>query len=176
MLIPNAQVNGRLTQSYLGYTTAGASSTTPGANTFGWYLKQIVVPSAGMIVSVDAYVHGNGSNVVSFGAGLWLDNAGVPGNLFAVSATSGLTTGTVVVNDIEMYLSSTPRWMSKPMATWVASGTYWIGVVMGNNGSIHYDSGGSDCTGNANSWAADASLTTYSAGSNRYSIRASVVS
>jgi hypothetical protein len=71
------------------------------------------------------------------------------------------------------------RWFSIPLSMWLDPGDYWVGI-MGLAGSIrmYYDtSGGSDKNYNSGStWFTDGGRYTINSTTNKYSIRASIMS
>lgn len=158
-----------ITQSYLGYNTAGGSWV----NMNGAYAKKITIPMAGCITAIGAYLKGNGTNAGGVAVALLTDSAGAPSKVIARSGSS--TDFGSVNTDFGFAITSTGRWIDQPLNAWVETGDYWIVVACGiNNGGtqLAYDGSGSDYT-NTGVYPFDGDWSAYSSGSNKYSIRAS---
>lgn len=162
---------GALTQSYIGYNTVGASTETVASPNYTTYFKQATVATAALVTSIDAYVKGNASNVQGIWAALLDDNAGAPGKILAIHA--GQTSSSLPV--LPALFTATSRWVASPIGCYVAAGTYWLGLIIGNAMSINYDTGGSDYTAANNvTWFNENSK--GAAGTRNYSIRANLIS
>lgn len=167
-----------LTQSYLGYNTVGGSTETTTLNRM--YAKKITVASASLLTSIDAHIRTNtADHAGSLCAGVLSDSSGSP----------DLIMSNVQNSSIAMYLSKagatngTFRWFSVPIGIWLPATDYWIFVqhFVASGGSaidIHYDTSGSDRyqTPSFNGVADWGGLYSSTTSSNRYSIRASVLS
>jgi hypothetical protein len=154
--------------SYLGRTTVGGSFF----NMNGAYAKKITVSTAGMLASIDVHIKGNSSNVAKLHVFVMTDNTGVP---LRVIASNVQNTGapSLLYTD---YISTTARWIAKPINAWLEQGTYWIVVAGGeNNGGsqLAYDAtGGTDYNGSGGWYASDQATQTLSSTTHDYSIRA----
>jgi len=164
-----AAAAGGLSQSYIGYNTAGGSTENMAQGRA--YGKSVTLASAGLVTTIDAYVKGNGTNVGGFGALIFTDSGGAPTNIIHQ---------TVMVQTV-LYLNTTARWVSVPCGAYLAAGTYWIAVyaytVVSGATILHYNGSGTDkYVDAANVWANDSSLGTPGTTTNQYSIRGSRLS
>lgn len=164
-------VPGAISQSYIGYNTIGGSFETPGAGTITWYLKSVTLAQAALLTSIDLYVKGDGAHVGLKGVAVLDDNSGAPGKVIAVNAAE---TSSAIV-DVEAFINTTARWVAKPLGVWLPAGTYWLGVCHGASNSLAFDGSGGDFKGSSSTWATDASLTSYTNSSNKYSIRGNII-
>jgi hypothetical protein len=161
-----------ITQSYLGYNTVGGTWETPGVNS-KVYWKSITANTAGLLHSVGAYVQHAAGTASGLSCALFTDSSGPSlmighgpsstGPLYSLTATTG-------------------RWVQLPLGIWVTAATYWVAVRHSDVGGsvllqIAYDGSGSDrtATGAANRWDDFAAYTSTTT-SNKYSIRASIIS
>jgi hypothetical protein len=133
---------GFLSQSYVGYNTAGGTTDAVAVSSYKQVYKQITLASPGLLTSIDAYVKGNLTNVQALYCAVVDDNAGVPGKVIALNAgeTNG---GTTLVN---VAMNATARWIALPIGVWLPAGTYWIAITAGNEITLHYDGSGGDFT------------------------------
>jgi hypothetical protein len=165
---------GGITHSYVGYNSIGG---TPEAwtNTQG-RAKQIVLATAGVLLTIDFYIDQTANNVEGLPiAAVWADLTGTPGICIAASGGSqptffGQPPGTYTY---------TPRWLSIPIGIYLAAGTYWIGATMagGSDVRLYYDGSGSDVTWSIGSgvFINDGGRWTNTVGSKKYSIRGSLI-
>lgn len=106
-----------LTVTYLGAQSMGASNQNPAADVA--YTVPVTAASAGWLTGVEsAWTAGN----LKLQAGLYADNAGVPGELIALS---GLTSTNYNV-------TGDARWIVCPLFVWLPAADYHIGVSMAN--------------------------------------------
>lgn len=133
------------------------------------YLKKIVVPADGLLISIDAYIQGNGSQVGSLSAAVHSDNNGVP----------GLLRSTVAAPVNSAYLGAAGRWFSIPMGMWLTTGTYWLAVAaLGeSNGDMvmGYETGSGVHFATSGAWMSDGSGLTVVDSGVSWGIRASVL-
>jgi hypothetical protein len=124
---------------YLGNNTIGASTMFLPFDTT--VLKQITLPSSGIITSIGAYVVNYLPNHQSAaGVGVLSDNGGVPGQIIAYSPFTP---------ESNVFLAQQPGWLHMPVGVWLPAGTYWLAFVAADADGqflIYYDSGGSDVT------------------------------
>jgi len=169
---------GGLTHTYYGRTTTGASwLTTTSARVM---LKKITLASAGMLMSIGAHIRQT-ADTSSMSVELFSDSGGNPGILIGHSR-AGVAWQ---YGDLKLSASGTGtgRWVDFPLASYLAAGSYWLGVAAwkneGSNIDIAYDAtGGSDryydsSQSNGGYLLDPASVTSPS---HNYSIRASVLS
>ncbi len=165
---------GGITHSYLGYNTAGGSNETMTAKRV--YAKKITVAAAGIITAIYAYVKDDGADhVSSLSAALYADVAGTPGKLLSY-----------VKNPIQSLLPETATsttaygWVAIPCGVYVTAADYWIAVVdfaTSNPLVIAYDGSGSDrYYTSGGEWFTDWGFYSPTTSSNKYSIRASIIS
>lgn len=164
---------GGITHSYLGYNTIGGSTENMTNNRI--YLKKITVSTAGIITSIGAYIDQQTDHVFGLSAGLWADNSGVPGKIMGY-----------VVNPQDSLLMEigvatySPNWVHVPIGVYATAADYWIGVMGEINAGtqrIYYDGSGSDhYIPSTGYWLPFGGRYTETTTSNKYSIRASIIS
>lgn len=164
--------SGAFTQSYVGYNTVGGSFFNMG----GQYAKKITLGSAGLIASIDVYVKGNGSNVMTLGCAILDDNAGAPGHVIAMTPAP-VDRGSFPGLTYTAYIDTTGRWLSMAIGKWLAAGDYWLLVHGGNSDGgtqLAYDGSGSDYSETAQLYLTENGTGLTNSG-NKYSIRASLI-
>lgn len=122
--------------AYVGYDAIGAT-TEAGADTKR-IAKQITLASAGVLLAIEGYVKGSNVDDHAFAAAIYTDD-GEPLHAFAYNQL-----GTASVGGIDWGGADLPRWVSVPMARYLAAGTYWIvfgSVRWGGNTTYYYDVG-----------------------------------
>lgn len=165
-----------LTQEYLGYNTAGAS--TESMTEFRWYAKSITPASDRLLIGVGAYVNQETSvNAHGLSFALWDHNSTKPGKLLAwnLLATSGQG---IVLNPNSA--PGTARWVEGALSyKLLASTTYWIGVLFDANAGtirLYLDGSGTDRFMTATGvYATDWDYFTDNSSTNKYSIRADTI-
>lgn len=154
--------------TYAGYNTAGGSFK----NMNGSYAKKITLASTTLILSIGAYITGNGTNAGGLGCAILSDNAGTPLNV--VAHGPGTFDGTN--QGLNMFRNTTARWIDLPINAYLAAGDYWIVVYGGNGGAglqLGYDAASPVDWTNASQYPADQSLTAFAAhATDKHSIRA----
>lgn len=167
-----------ITQSYVGRNSIGATwENTSGGKAL---LKQFTLASAGLLASVDAYLRERTDTVAAFTAALYADNAGVPGSILGYSGQpmSG-STGNVVMMPTAGGTNGPGRWVSWPIGSWLASGTYWLCVFpyLSTGYDIAMDgTGGTDNTyTSGGNWIADGGRYTNTVTTKNYSIRGNII-
>jgi hypothetical protein len=169
--VDEESAGGSFSQSYLGYNTIGGSQETWAGVTV--YYKQITLASAALLVSIDVYLDlPTVTNVQNINSWVTSDNAGAPNLQIALGTYR---------DSPSFHLSATARWLSLPISVWLPAGTYWVAVQRpvdsGSDLRIYYDGSGSDIKATtAGAWSSDYSQQTPTTTSNRYSIRASILS
>ena len=167
---------GSLTHTYLGYNTAGGSTETMTQNRV--YMKKITLSTGQTILSIDAYLTGQaGDHVGGLGVAVFSDSTGSP---LRVRKQAPAVSASVLLESA----TSTPvaRWIGVPINYYNDSGgsqDVWIAVqdVSPFPNVIAYDTSGTDRYYTAGgAWMTDAGFTTVTTGTNKYSIRADVVS
>lgn len=169
--------SGGMTHTYVGYNTAGSSWETP--TDLRNYLKSITLASAGFLASIGFHVRGTADAINGFfSPRVWADSAGSPTSLLAF----GMNEQTVV-SDSTSSFPDPGYWVHAPIGIYLPAGTYWIGGIKQGLGSmdIAYDGSGSDKyfgnpSGTPYAIHANHSSVTVSNTTNKYSIRASVLS
>lgn len=158
--------------SFAGYNTVGGSFL----NMNGAYAKKITLAATSLILSIGVHVKGNATNLSGFAVGVMTSGGTVPANLIArgggasYEPTSAEMTGIAVMN-------TTARWIDFPVNAYLAATDYWIYVVGGNGGGglqLAYDGSGSDATV-GNFYPMDHSVANWTAGTNKHSIRALIL-
>ncbi len=161
---------GGLAFSQLGYTTAGGSQET--MVQYKFYTKTITLASAGVLLSVSAHFQGLASQAEFLRFGVWSDNSGSPQYVQSGSATNFYLQTAVA--------DGTARWVSGAMGRYLASGTYWIGVMCpaASAAKISYDGSGSDkyWTASIDDITDAGSIWTINTSANKYSIYADILS
>lgn len=165
-----------LTHSYVGYNAAGGSTEIMTTNR--WYCKKFTMSKSGLLVAGEAYVENQGDYVGGWSMAVFADNAGSPGILISFA---GLNTNPGYDMDLYNGAAALPRWLARPLAKYLVTGDYWIGVCTTSTGDnrniLHYDGSGSDqYFDSAGAWVADGGRYTLVPTTNRYSIRASILS
>lgn len=180
MLIPSAVARTTFLQTYIGYNTIGASieAVVTTGNHWDHFGKKVSVANAGLLASIDVYTRGNASNVQGIGSYILDDNANTPGKVIATSGgLQVMTSGGTMSMPLNVYMSTTPRWVSFPMGVWLSPGDYWLCLVLGgsNYADIYYDAGGNDYKfdNKDSGYAADAGVGTNN--SRTYSIRGCLI-
>lgn len=169
---------GGLAQSYLGYNTVGGSQASFATDTTTAYAKKIACTAGQVVQSIGAYVDMHNQAGVTWAVGIWADSAGSPTDLVAMGAflttSGGVYLGTA---------TDTPQWIDVPCAYVIPSSTdYWfgfMGIYQATYWRIYYDGSGSDgiiTSGTSPYIMPVGSGGTFAGGSNKYSIRVSVLS
>lgn len=167
---PRTTTTGAVTQSYIGYNTAGASQDISGVNGKG-YFKQFTLASAAWLMTIGAYVQGNGAGTAGGPAvAVYTDSAGAPAEVIAYSRN-------------HLIRADTARWVDVPLAVYLTAGTYWMVIRTSDNGGsvvlkVNYDGSGTDRTATHGSevfldWTNTATQVTTT---NKFSIRGSLLS
>lgn len=158
--------------SVLGYNTIGGSYE--GMSDDKFYCTKITLSATSLIVSVAAYVKGNNQGgVTSFAAAVMADSSG-PTLLLAGAAPAALSTF--------IDKAAAARWFHIPVGVYLAAGDYWIGFAqMDHSGSeqtqLAYDGSGSDVTfASGGNWTTEGNQYSNTTTSNKYSIRAVILS
>ena len=176
-----AASSGGLAASYLGYNTIGAS-TSLGGGTTSVFVKQITTTGQAILLSIGAYVQMNSLAGTNLTVGVWTNTSSAPDKLIAFGgAGPGNTTSTIVGHNPAG--APVPGWYDIPCSTLLAASTsYWIGVFFtfqGGSWSIFRDTGGSDgiIAETLGAVLSDGAYEgTFTGNSNKYSIRALVLS
>jgi hypothetical protein len=161
---------GGVTQSYIGYNAVGASWETASVNEWA-IAKQIVLSDPALITDVQVYTQIGSANTISAAsAALYSDSAGAPGRPLRTMPERG---GAIVSMP-----ATTPIWLGTNGLGYVPAGTYWIVIRIVDAGGgalaqVAYDGSGSDQTQDFASAAWP--IWGGSAGTRKYSIRASVI-
>jgi hypothetical protein len=161
-----------ISHSYAGYNTAGG--TDEGMTQNRVYAKKITLASAAWITSIGAHVKTNGTNVGAVNTVLYLDTAGTPSQILAYS---GVTLTDVYPQDSG---GTTYRWVHRALSYYATAGDYWIAVMDASTAGrlvIAKDGSGSDRYYTAGgAWFTDWGFTSPTTTTDRYSIRASLIS
>lgn len=163
------------TGSYYGYNAAGGS--TENMTQYRAYTKKITVSSAGLLVSIGAYIQERdaGDHLGDLSVALLDDNAGTPGKVLAASNLQAIT----LLLAGSAGVQGSARWVHRPVVYPVSAADYWISVMEPSASSghrIYYDGSGSDrYYTSAGAWWADWGFYSPTTSSNKYSIRAIVV-
>lgn len=170
-----AAAGGGFTHSYIGYNTVGGS--TEGVTAFRWYLKKVTLASAGLIASVGVYIDNvtNGA-VAAVNGAVFEDNAGSPRYVLA----GNTSTQEFWLDHDSTATAGDPRWLHVPVGFYAAAGDYWLGIGINcttNAYNVYKDGSGADryFTPAANR-IVDAGQVTVNTTTDRYSIRASLLS
>jgi hypothetical protein len=159
---------GQVAVSYVGTT----SPTTPGIDMLQrtQYARQVVLAEPGFLASIDAYIAGAPSNVNNISAMVFTDASGTPSKAIAPSPGNRIA---------DVFLSTTYRWYSMPVAVWLPAGTYWLAVMQlsvgpTSNFKLGAVAGGTDKLNTATGdwWTENG---TWTAPGNTYSIRGTVL-
>ena len=170
---------GGISQSFVGYNTIGGTWTTLVNRRY--YCKSITLANASTFTSIDAYLRPSTDNVgTGLAAVIMSDNSGAPSVLLAASQMTGVS-GVYLSNSSSM--PGAGRWLSFPIGTHLAAGTYWICLTGGDNSTFFdmaNDGSGSDQTFTTSAslyiTGAYPSVWTLTTGSVKWSIRASILS
>lgn len=162
--------------SYVGYNSVGSSQETVTQNR--WLLKKITLASAAMVMNIAAHIRVTSDAIVGAGVGILADNAGSPSYIIATNTQPSnydfLPAQTAGAGN------KLARWVHIPLSVYLAAGDYWLAwaCLFGNTATqIYYDTSGTDRYYTAGGrWFSDAEYYTVTTGSNKYSIRASVIS
>lgn len=176
--VTNPYATGAISHSYIGYNTVGGSTEVMTSTRY--YLKKVTLAASGLITSVGAYLkQGTSGSTPYIAMGVWEDNAGTPRYLIAASGYSK----TLLQHNSGA--AGDARWYHQPMGLYLTAADYWIGVACESTGTtaytIYYDGSGSDkyyttgSTSAGNDWETDAGYYTINTSSNKYSIRASLI-
>jgi hypothetical protein len=171
---------GGLSQAYLGYNTIGGS--TENMTSRKVYAKKITISSSGLLNSIDVYVDAGvaSDQVRDISTAIYSDNSGTPNLIVAHGGNPSLSM--LLDNTSGAGGNTNPRWLSLPIGTWLSPADYWISVAVFGNGAadtfrIYYDGSGSDRHyTSGGDWFADWGFYTPTTSSNKYSIRASIIS
>lgn len=176
---PHTHAGVGVTHTYYGYNTVGGSTVQMAAQRV--YMKKITLASAGTLVNIAAYLIGLHNQVFDITAVVFDDSAGSPRHIIAMQGN--LDGSRNLLFDLNSGGGGTleARWYHMPVAVYLAAGDYWIGVMASSSASfapsIYYDGSGSDkYYDSGGAWIADAGYYTVSDSTNKYSIRASVLS
>lgn len=163
-----------LAQSFIGYNTVGASFVATTATR--QLNKKVTLAAAALVESIDVHVRANTDAWVPCSVGVLTDNAGVP-NLLVAAASSPY----LLLSNASSGFPHTARWVSIPLGVYLAAGDYWLAFAC-NTGQwdIAFDSGSDvywPLTGGpgGNNLSGSHSGLAKTTGSNKYSIRASVL-
>lgn len=163
---------GGLTHSYAGYNTVGGSWGGMSDDTY--YCKKITLAADGLLASIGVYIKGNNQGgVVEFGCALMDDTAGSPTYLRS----------SLVQPDLSAFIdkAGVARWYHMPVGMWLTAGDYWIAFCQhSHSGSeqtqLAYDGSGSDVTFvSGGNWATEGDQYSNTVTSNKYSIRADIL-
>lgn len=155
--------------SYKGYNTIGASTEAVSGSTA--YAKQVTFATDGLITGLGLYLDHTSDTVAGSPlTGVWEDSANTLGTLIAQKNAS--------VSDTFYLGSSTiswpARWIEVPLTFYVTAGTYWVGFLFGDIGSlrIYYDGSGTDRTFvSGGVWLANGARYTQTNTTRKYSMR-----
>jgi hypothetical protein len=169
---------GSAAHAYLGYNTVGGSTET--MVTKKVYAKKVTVSAAGIIQMISAYVDSAGTtndDVDMLGIAVYSDNAGTPDSLLMANI---LPSQTVLLDDTAgTSVGETARWFGLPCGLYVPATDYWIAVTIFDPGvgmRIYYDGSGTDRHyTSGGDWVADWGFYSPTTTTNRYSIRASIL-
>ena len=162
-------VGGGVTHTYVGYNTVGGTDETFVTNRH--YMKKITLASAGTLVGIEAHIKTTSdATQTEMRFCIFEDNAGTPRYLLHTTHAGPLFLKPS--NGVEAF-----RWFGVGLSRYLAAGDYWIGFVSSTNlGVIKKDTGGSDryFTAGGN-WSLDAGYNAITTTTDRYSIRASIL-
>jgi hypothetical protein len=142
------------------------------------YMKKITVATAGIITSISAYIQERdaGDHLGDLAAALFTDNAGSPDLLIAGSNVQLVTVGLIKAAGVQ----GSARWFHRAMGVYVTATDYWIAVTEPSGASghrIYKDGSGSDrYYTSAGTWIIDSGFYTVTTSTDKYSIRASIIS
>ena len=170
-----AASSGGLAASYLGYNTAGGSTSTWASGTTTAYCKKITPGADSYLLSIGAYIAMTTPAAIGLMVAVFTDSSG-PKQIIAVT-TAGSSVAGIVGNT-----PTTPNWVDIPISTKLSSGvSYWIaimGTYQATNWQIYRDGSGSDgiLTSGAAPHIESGDFGSFASGTNKYSIRALVLS
>lgn len=164
-----------VTQSYVGYNTAGASSFAFTANRV--YMKKVTLAGNGLMTDIEGYIANTGDSVDSIMVALYTDGggSGLPDKLIAYNANPG----TSVIPRPAAGTNGAARWLGVPISRYLTAGDYWIAMMFTGAVALTlaYDTTATDyyyTSGGA--WFADYGRYALSNDTNkRYSMRANVL-
>jgi len=159
-----------VTQAYVGYNTAGATTLVVTANR--WYAKKFTIATACLLTDIEVYLKWSGDFARDIRMAIFADNAGAVGQVLQAQRLSA------VLDPSESGTTSNPRWFGLAMGRWVIAADYWIGVAQTNgpNLTLYYDGSGSDVTFDIASEAiVDGNRYTQTNTTNQFSIRANTI-
>jgi hypothetical protein len=162
-----------ITHSYIGYNTQGGS-TENGANGTVW-VKKVTLASAGMLMSVGAFISETANGTPGAFAGVLNDVAGSPERWIAAPSFAWYNALTTTAGG-----NYAQRWYHIAVGIYLAAGDYWLafGSVTLNGADIQiaYDGSGTDKNwSSANGWTSDAGRYTVNTTTRKYSIRGSLI-
>ena len=171
-----AGAGGGLSHSYIGYNTVGGS--TENITNLRQIMKKVTLATGGLVTEISVYVKQvtTGTSLTA-NAGILTDNSGSPELLIARGYGGS-------AND-QNFLSTAngsagaARWFHVPVLAYLASGDYWLAVMLSTDGTyqVYYDSGSDRYYTNGSiGRMSDSGWTTVTTSSNKYSIRASFLS
>ena len=160
---------GGVTHTYVGYNTVGG--TDEAFTTNRHYMKKITLAAAGTLVGIEAHIKTTSdAAAMEMRFMLFEDNAGTPRYLLHTTHAGPLFLKPS--SGVEAF-----RWFGVGLSRYLAAGDYWIGFVPSQNtGVIKKDGSGSDryFTAGGN-WSIDAGYNAITTTTDRYSIRASIL-
>lgn len=164
-----------IAHSFIGYPTIGGTPEAWGSQTFR--AKQVVLPAAAILLSVDFYIDQTANNVEATPvANVWADEGGKPGIVIAY----GGAPANMFLGEPPGAFTFTPRWLACPVGLYLPAGTYWIGGALsgGADVQLYKDGSGTDVTmaAVAGILVIDGQRSANTVTSNKYSIRGSVIS
>lgn len=165
---------GGLSQSFIGYNTAGGSFETLTAKRA--FFKSVTLAATSTFQSIDVYMRPSTDNVGGISIMICADNSTAPGVLLA--GNSSAANGFYLSNSASM--PGAARWVSIPIGATLAAGTYWIGFMSDQTVyDVAYDGSGSDQYFTASLFLVTGAYPTawaITTGTRKYSIRASILS
>ncbi len=165
---------GGIAQSFIGYNTVGGTFLQTVDERY--YNKKVTLASAAQVLSVDVYCRNATDNFTGVWAIITADNSNAPGVLL------GLNFITPIYLSNTASMPSAGRWLSIPCTSYLAAGDYWLGVAFSGttNPEIAKDGSGSDqyftLTGSMKATGAYTSAWAITTSTDKYSIRASILS
>lgn len=161
--------------TYLGYNTVGGSyEAVSGTN---YYAKQITPTQSGIIMSMGAYIKGDGTHAATIGTQIVADSSGAPSGTVLHATIAPYSSGSAALNT---FISSTARWIDIPVGLYVTAGTsYWLVFALGDGGgggngamNIAYDTGSDYKWAPGSTYYIRDASPSYSNNSRKYSFRA----
>jgi hypothetical protein len=169
---------GGLAGSYVGYNTIGGSNTSWATDTKTAYVKPITPSADYYVMAIGVYCSMTSLAGARFSPVIYADSAGSPGAIIAVNSYGGNYSGGLVGHS-----PVTAGWYDFPISTKLTSGTaYWIGIQGSFQATffkIYYDGSGGDgiVTMSDDGYVEDGNYRgSFASGTNKYSIRALVLS